>query len=85
MWSFKLDNGRQYTINNLHHRPLQFNLGELSTMSTMYDTKGERWNNVSNIERYFRSDNPSDDNIAQSPITTSHQFKENLILLMTVF
>jgi hypothetical protein len=41
MWSCKLDNGRQYTINNLHHHPLHFNLGELSTMSTIYDTKGE--------------------------------------------
>ncbi len=41
-WSCKLDNGWQsYRINNLHHHPLQFNLGELSTMSTMYDTKGE--------------------------------------------
>jgi hypothetical protein len=41
MWSCTLDNGQQYRINNLHHRPLQFNLGELSTMSTIYDTKGE--------------------------------------------
>jgi hypothetical protein len=39
MWSCKLDNGLQYTINNLHHRPLQFNLGELSTMSTIYVQK----------------------------------------------
>jgi hypothetical protein len=85
MWSCKLDNGRQYTINNLHHHPLQFNLGELSTMSTIYDTKGEGWNKVPYIERYFCSDNPRDDNIAQAPITTSHQYKENLILLMTVF
>jgi hypothetical protein len=38
-WSCKLDNGRHYTMNNLHHRPLQFNLGELSTLSTIYDTK----------------------------------------------
>jgi hypothetical protein len=38
--SCKLDNGRQYTIKNLHHHPLQFNLVELSTMSTIYDTKG---------------------------------------------
>jgi hypothetical protein len=82
-WSCKLDNGRQYTINNLHHRPLQFNLGELSTMSTIYDTKGEGWNKVPNIKRYFRLDNLRDDNIAQAPITTSHQYKENLILLMT--
>jgi hypothetical protein len=42
-WSCKLDNGQKYTINNLHHRPLQFNLGELSTMSTIYDTKGDGW------------------------------------------
>jgi hypothetical protein len=84
MWSCKLDNGRQYTINNLHHRPLQFNLGELSTMSTIYDTKGEGWNKVTNIERYFHLDNPCNDNIAQAPITTSHQYEENLILLMTV-
>ncbi len=84
-WSCKLENGWQYTIKNLHHHPLQFNLGELSTMSTIYDTKGEGWNKVSNIERYFCSDNPRDDNIAQSPITTSHQYEENLILLITVF
>jgi hypothetical protein len=47
-------------------------LGELSTMSTIYDTKGEGWSKVPNIERYFRSDNPRDDNISQAPITTSH-------------
>jgi hypothetical protein len=75
-WSCKLDNGRQYTINNLHHRPLQFNLGELSTMSTIYDTKGEGWNKVHNLETYFRSDNPRDDNIAQVPITTSHNTRK---------
>jgi hypothetical protein len=40
---------------------------------------------VHNIERYFRLDNPRDDNIAQVPITTSHQYKENLVLLMTLF
>jgi hypothetical protein len=83
-WSCKLDNGRQYMINNLHHHPLQFILGELLTMSTIYDTKGEGWNKVPNIKRYFRSDNPCDDNIAQAPITTSHQYEENLILLMTM-
>ncbi len=53
-------------------------------MSTIHDTKGEGWNKVPNIERYFRLDNPRDDNTAQAPITTSHQYKENLILLMTV-
>ncbi len=85
MWSCKLDNGQQYTINNLHHHPLQFNLGELSTMLTIYDTRGEGQNKAPNIERYFHSDNLHDDNIAQSSITTSHQYKESLILLMTVF
>jgi hypothetical protein len=84
-WSCKLDNSWQYTINNIHHRPLQFNLGELSPMSTKYDTKSEGWSKVPNIERYFRSGNPSDDNIAQAPITTSHQYEENLIILMTIF
>jgi hypothetical protein len=84
MWSCKLDNGQQYTINNLDHRPLQFNLGYLSTTSTIYDTKGEGWSKTPNIERHFRSDNPCDDNIAQAPITTSYQYKINLILLMTV-
>jgi hypothetical protein len=47
----------------------------------MYDTKGEGWNKVPNMERYFHLDNLHDNNIA----TTSHQYKENLILLMTVF
>ncbi len=84
-WSCKLDNGQQYTINNLHHHPLQYNLGELSTMSTIYDTKGEGWNKVHTTERYFCSENPRDDNIAQAPITTLHQYKENMILLMTVY
>jgi hypothetical protein len=50
-WSCKLDNGQQYTINNLYHHPFQFSFGELSTMSTIYDTKGEGWNKVPNIER----------------------------------
>jgi hypothetical protein len=72
-------------IKNLHLHPLQFNLGELSTMSTIYDTKGGGWNKVPNIERYFHSDNLCNDNIAQLPITTSHQYKKNLILLMNVF
>jgi hypothetical protein len=52
-------------------------------MSTIHDTKGEGWSKVPNIERYFPSDNPRDDNIALVPITTSHQYEENLILLMT--
>jgi hypothetical protein len=82
--SCKLDIGRQYTIDNLHHHPLQFNLGKLSTMSTIYDTKGKGWNKVTNIKRYFCSDNSREDNIAQAPITISQQYKENLILLMTV-
>jgi hypothetical protein len=54
-------------------------------MSTIYDTKGEAWSKVPTIERYFCSDNPCDDNIAQAPITTSHQYEENLILLMIMF
>jgi hypothetical protein len=65
---------------NLHHHPLQFNLGELSTMSTIYDSKGEGWNKVPNIERYFCSDNPRDDNI-----TIANYHFTPLILLMTVF
>jgi hypothetical protein len=54
-------------------------------MSTINDTKVEGWSKVPNIERYFCSDNPRDDNTAQAPITTSHQYEENLIILMTVF
>jgi hypothetical protein len=53
-------------------------------MSTIYDTKGEGWSKVPNIERYFRSENPRDDNIALAPITPSHQYEENRILLLTV-
>jgi hypothetical protein len=64
--------------------PSKDSLLTLSTMSTIYDTKGEGWNKVPNIKRYFHLDNPRDDNIAQAPITTSHQYKENLILLMTM-
>jgi hypothetical protein len=53
-------------------------------MSTIYDTKGERWSKVPNIERCFHSDNLRDDNIALAQITTYHQYKENLTLLMTL-
>jgi hypothetical protein len=53
-------------------------------MSIIYDTKGDGWSKVPNIERYFYSDNPRDDNITLALITTSHQYKENLILLMTL-
>jgi hypothetical protein len=53
-------------------------------MSTIYDTKCEGWSKVPNFERYFCSDNPCDDNIALAPITTSHQYKKKLILLMTM-
>jgi hypothetical protein len=60
-------------------------MGELSTMPTIYNTKGEGWSKVPNTKRYFHSDYPHDDNIAQAPVTTSHQYKKNLILLMTVF
>jgi hypothetical protein len=70
-------NGRKYHVVTTPHRPFQFTLGQLSTMSTIYDNQGKGWNPV-NIKRYFWSDN-SWEEIRQQELlmmTTLHQFKK---------
>jgi hypothetical protein len=65
------------------HRPLQFNMGELSNASTIYDKKGKGWINVDK-QNFFLSGDPCDNNATQPLMTTSHQFEENVIILETM-
>ena len=79
----KID-GRAYTVISASHHPFQFTLGKLSSMLTIYDNKGDSWSTV-NYCKYFWSDNPRNDDQVQSLITASHQYKENMILLSTMY
>ncbi len=79
----KID-GRAYTIISVLHHPFQFTLGELSSMLTIYDNKGDSWSTV-NHRKYFWSDNPRNDNQVQPLMITLHQYKENMILLSTMY
>jgi hypothetical protein len=78
----KID-GRAYTVISALHHPFQFTLGELSSMLTIYDNKGDGWSTV-NHRKYFWSDNPHDDDQVQPLMTTLHQYEENMILLSTM-
>jgi hypothetical protein len=77
-------NGRAYTVINAPHHPLQFTLGALSLMLTIYDNNGDGWSGV-NHWKYFWSNNPRNDDQVQPLMTTSHQYKENMILLSTMY
>jgi hypothetical protein len=75
----KID-GRAYTVISAPHCPFQFTLGELSSMLTIYDNKGDGWSTV-NHWQYFQSDNPHNEDQVQPLMTIMHQYKENIILL----
>ncbi len=77
-------NGRAHTVISVPHHPFQFTLGELSSMLTIYDNKGDSWSTV-NHRKYFWSDNPRDDDHVQPLMTTLHQYEENMILLSTMY
>ncbi len=79
----KID-GRAYTVISAPHCPFQFTLGELSSMLTIYDNKGDGWSTV-NYRKYFWLDNPRNDNQVQPLMTILHQYKENMILLSTMY
>jgi hypothetical protein len=77
-------NGRAYAVISALHHPFQFTLGESSSMLTIYDNKGDSGSTV-NHRKYFWSDNPHNDNQVQPLMTTLHQYKENMILLSTMY
>jgi hypothetical protein len=79
----KID-GRAYTVISAPHRPFQFTLGELTSILTIYYNKGDGWSTVIHW-KYFWSENPRDDNQVQPLMTTLHQYKENMILLSTMY
>ncbi len=64
----KID-GRAYTEINAPHCPFQFTLGELSSMLTIYDYKGDGWSTV-NHRKYFWSDNLRNDDQVQPLMIT---------------
>ncbi len=57
-------------------------------MSTIYDTKGEGWNKVPNIVRYFCSDSLRDDNIGRNcdvlPLLFDDLLKYNINVSFTL-
>jgi hypothetical protein len=79
----KID-GRAYTVISAPHHSFQFTLRELSSMLAIYDNKGDGWSTV-NHRKYFWSDNPCNDDQVQPLMTTSHQYKEDMILLSTLY
>jgi hypothetical protein len=79
----KFDQKTDIYVISSDHRPLQFNMGELTTTSTIYDKKGNGWDNVDK-KNFFQSGDPREDNATQPLMTTSHQFEENIIILETM-
>jgi hypothetical protein len=79
----KID-GRAYAVISALHHPFQLTLGVLSSMLKIYDNKGDDWSTV-NHRKYYWSDNPRDDDQVQSLMRMLHQYKENMILLSTMY
>ncbi len=54
-WVSLLDNKKWYVPCYNDSRPRQFQYGQLSTMSSIYDTKGKGWSKMSdqNIKQFF--------------------------------
>ncbi len=82
IFNIKCEN-KDYQVISAPYRPCQFNMGEISSIASIYDKKGKGWEKK-NPRRYFLSGDSREDNAIQPPITLSHQFEENIILLETL-
>jgi hypothetical protein len=77
-------NGRAYTVISAPHCPFQFTLGESSSMSTIYDNKGDGWSTVNHWKHSWSDGTHTNDQV--QPLSTAlHQYKENMILLSTMY
>ncbi len=76
-------NQKDYKVIISPYQPCQFNMGEISAISSIYDKKDSGWENI-NPRRYFLSRDAREDNANQPVMTSSHQFEENIIVLETM-
>ena len=65
---------KDYHIISSPYRPCQFNMGEISATSSIYDKKGSGWGTI-NTRRCFLSGDAHEDNVIQPVMTSSHQFE----------
>ena len=75
--------GQHFSVISSPQRPFQYQLGQLSSMTSIYDKIGEGWEKI-NRKKYFTSGDIREDEAKQSVMTTSHQFEENIIILQTL-
>ena len=75
--------GQHFSVISSPQRPFQYQLGQLSSMTSIYDKIGEGWEKI-NRKKYFRSGDVREDEAKQRVMTTSHQFEENIIILQTL-
>jgi len=75
--------GQHFSITSSPQRSFQYKLGQLSSMSSIYDKQGEGWDKI-NMKKYYRSGDIREDEAKQRLMTTSHQYDENIIILQTL-
>ena len=75
--------GQRLSVISLPQRPFQYKLGQLSSMTSIYEKRGEGWDKI-NMKIYFRSGDIREDEAKQREMTTSHQYEENIIIMQTL-
>jgi hypothetical protein len=81
-YKVEMDNNN-YIVSASNFHPNQFPLGKITTMATIYETKGSGWGMVTK-QKYLRSSNPRDDDKTQKQMTTAKEFKFAHTLLLTM-
>ena len=82
IFNIKCD-GKDYQVISAPYRPYQFNMGEISSIASIYERQGKGWDKI-NMRRYFLTGDSREDSAIQPLMTSSHQFEENIILLETL-
>ena len=82
IFNIKCD-GKDYQVISAPYRPYQFNMGEISSIASIYEKQGKGWDKI-NTRRFFFMGDYREDNAIQPHMTSSHQFEENIILLETL-
>ncbi len=75
--------GKDYKVISAPYRPYQFNMGEISSIASIYEKQGKGWDKI-NTRRFFLMGDSREDNAIQPHMTSLHQFEENIILLETL-
>ena len=75
--------GQHFSVISSPQRPFQYQLGQLPSMTSIYDKIGEGWEKI-NRKKYFRSGDVREDEAKQRVMITYHLFEENIIILQTL-